>query len=128
MFGSDEGVVAHNVTRRQGGGTITNSEGGVNQKGTHNQVANWVDYSGTVDGETAGLAVFSHRDNQQPHRWLTRDYGTFGPRREDTRSGKPFTVTKGESISQRVGVLVHRGDVKSGSVARRYDQYVAGEL
>ena len=64
-----------------GGGTITNSEGGTNQKGTHDQVARWVDYSGTVDGETAGLAVFSHPDNPHPHRWLTRDYGTFGPRR-----------------------------------------------
>jgi len=112
----------------EGGGRITNSEGGVNQQGTHNQVARWVDYSNTVDGETAGLAIFSHPDNAQPHRWLTRDYGTFGPRRVDARSGKPFTVAKGESIAQRVGILVHRGDVEGGAVAERYRQYVAGKL
>jgi len=111
-----------------GGGTMVNSEGGVNQQGTHNQVARWVDYSNTVEGESAGLAVFSHTDNPQPHRWLTRDYGTFGPRRVDARSGKPFTLGKGKSLSQRVGILVHRGDAKQGSVADRYERYVAGEL
>jgi len=112
----------------EGGGTITNSEGGVNQKGTHNQVARWVDYSNTVEGETAGLTVFSHTDNPQPHRWLTRDYGTFGPRRINERSGKPFTLGKGESISQRVGILVHSGNVKTGTVAERYKQYCDGKL
>ncbi len=111
-----------------GGGRITNSAGGIDQKGTHNQVATWIDYSNTVDGETAGLAVFSHTDNPQPHRWLTRDYGCFGPRRINARSGKQFTLGKGESISRRVGVLVHAGDVKSGSVAERYQKYIAGEL
>ena len=112
----------------KGGGTITNSQGGKNQQGTNNEVARWVDYSNTVEGETAGLTVFSHPDNPQPHRWLTRDYGTFGPRRVDARSGKPFTLGKGESISRRVGILVHRGDVKSGSVGERYQLYVAGKL
>ena len=112
----------------EGGGTITNSEGGVNQQGTHNQVARWIDYSNTVEGETAGLTIFSHPDNPGPHRWLTRDYGCFGPRRINQRSGTPFTVAKGESISQRVGIFVHTGDVKSGSVAERFKEYVTGKL
>jgi hypothetical protein len=59
---------------------------------------------------------------------LTRDYGCFGPRRADARSGKKFTLKKGESLRQRVGVLVHRGDVKSGRVAERYSQYIEGKL
>jgi len=111
-----------------GGGRMTNSEGGVNQQGTHNQPARWIDYSNTVEGETAGLAVFTAPDDPQPSRWLTRDYGTFGPRRPDARSGKPFTVAKGESIAQRIGVLVHRGDVQAGAVAERYQRYVDGNL
>ena len=111
-----------------GGGTMTNSEGGVNQAGTHNQEARWIDYSNTVEDESAGLAVFSHTDNAQPHRWLTRDYGTFGPRRVNARSGKPFTLKKGQSMSQRVGILVHRGDLKGGKVAERYKLYVDGKL
>jgi len=111
-----------------GGGRMTSSQGGVNQQGTHNQLARWIDYSNTVEGETAGLAIFTAPDSPQPSRWLTRDYGTFGPRRPDARSGKPFTVAKGESITQRIGVLVHRGDVKAGAVAERYRRYVGGDL
>ncbi len=110
------------------GGTITNSEGGVNQAETNMKVAEWVDYSGTVDGETEGLAVFSHPSNDRPHRWLTRDYGCFGPRRVDAKSGKPFTLARGDSMRRRVGVLVHRGDVTSGKVAERFGRYVRGEM
>jgi hypothetical protein len=110
------------------GGTIVNSEGGVNQAGTNGEEAKWVDYTNTIEGATEGLAVFSHTDNAQPHRWLTRDYGCFGPRRIDAKSGKPFTLKRGESLSRRVGVLVHRGDVKTGRVAERYEAYVNGSL
>ena len=111
------------------GGTITNSEGGVNQKGTHNKVAVWIDYSGMVDGAAEGLAIFSHPDNDHPHKWLTRNYGCFGPRRIDKRSGnKNYVLKKGESLKRRVGILVHRGDVKAGQVAERYKMYTTGEL
>ena len=111
-----------------GGGTLTNSEGKVNRKATNMQPAKWVDYSATVEGKTEGLAVFSHPDNPQPHKWLTRDYGCFGPRREDARSGRKFTLKKSESLQRRVGILVHSGDVKTGKVAKRFEQYVKGTL
>lgn len=110
------------------GGQITNSEGGVNQKQTCTQEARWVDYSNTIAGVAEGLAMFSHSQNEYPHKWLTRDYGTFGPRRPDAQSGKPFTLAQGQSLQRRVGVLVHRGDVQAGAVAQRYEQYVAGKL
>ena len=110
-----------------GGGRITNSAGGVNQKGTHGKVADWVDYSNTVGGLAEGLTVFSHPANARPHTWLTRDYGTFGPRRAAARSGKKFTLNKGKSMTRRVGVLVHRGNVKAGKVAQRYAKYATDE-
>ncbi len=112
----------------QNGGRITNSEGGINQAGTNYKPAAWVDYSNTIDGRPEGLAIFSHSENKHPHLWLTRDYGTFGPRRADPQHGKPFTVNKGDSLRQRVGILVHRGNVDSGQVAERYRQYLDGEL
>lgn len=107
----------------ENGGTITTSNGAVGQEATNLKVALWIDYSNTIDGETAGVAVFQRPDGQD-HRWLTREYGCFGPRRPDDRSGKPFTLKKGESIAQRVGVFVHGGDVKTGRVAERYQQYL----
>ena len=112
-----------------GKGTITNSAGGVNEKGTNARPADWVDYSCNVGGVTEGLAVFSHSDNPRPHKWLTRDYGTFGPRRIDAQSGnKKFVLKKGQSLKTRVGILVHRGDVLTGKVLPRYKDYVAGKL
>lgn len=51
-----------------------------------------------------------------------------GQVRPDAQSGKPFVLKKGDSLSQRVGLLIHSGDVKSGRVAERYEQYAAGRL
>lgn len=110
------------------GGTLTNSVGGVGQKLTDQQPALWVDYSNTVEGKTEGLTLFANPEIKEPQRWLTRDYGTCGVRRTDDKSGKPFTLKKGESLTQHVGVLVHNGDVKGGKVAERYQRFAAGKM
>ena len=110
------------------GGTITNSEGGTQQQGTRGKRAHWVDYANAVDGVMEGLAIFSHVDNPYPHQWFTRVYGCFGPRRADDRSGKPFMLHRGETLRQRVGIFVHRGNVHEGRVAERYQQYTSGKL
>jgi len=107
------------------GGTITADSGATGQEATNMKVARWIDYSNTIEGTTEGVAVFQWPDGQE-HRWLTREYGTFGPRRPDDRSGKPFMLKKGESITQRVGILVHRGNVRTGLVAKRYKHYIKG--
>jgi hypothetical protein len=109
----------------ENGGVITSSEGKTGQEATNMQPAEWMDYSNTRDGVTEGIAVFQWPDGEE-HRWLTREYGCFGPRRPDRLSGKPFGLKKGESISQRVGILVHRGDVKTGKIAERYRDYTGG--
>lgn len=107
------------------GGKIVSDTGASGQEATNMKPALWIDYSNTLEGKTEGVAVFQWPDGRE-HRWLTREYGTFGPRRPDDRSGKPFTLKKGESITQRVGVLVHRGDVAGGCVRERYKRYIEG--
>lgn len=109
------------------GGVITSDKETTGQAGTNLKPALWLDYSNTVEGEAEGLAMFQWPDGEE-RLWLTRDYGTIGPRRPPHHSGKPFMLKKGETISQRVGVLVHKGDVKSGKVADIYEQYVKGEF
>jgi hypothetical protein len=118
------------------GGTITADTGTTGQKATNMQeglvdAISWIDYSNTVGGVAEGVALFQWPGSEYgtgPRKWLTREYGTFGPRRTDDKSGKPFTLKKGESISQRVGIYVHRGDVNSGKVAETFNKYVKGEL
>ena len=109
------------------GGRITSDTGAAGQEATNMKPALWIDYSNAVDGITEGIAVFQFPDGRE-HRWLTREYGCFGPRRPDDLSGKPFTLKKDESLTQRVGVLVHSGDVASGRVRERYEKYVKGAV
>ncbi len=108
-----------------GGGTIVSDSEAAGEKATNLRFARWIDYSNTVGGVAEGVAVFQWPDGRE-HRWLTREYGTFGPRRPDERSGRPFSLKKGESIVQRVGVLVHKGDSVSGRVGERYERYAGG--
>jgi hypothetical protein len=107
------------------GGRITSDSGATGQEATNMRPALWIDYSNTVEGATEGVAVFQWPDGRE-HRWLTREYGCFGPRRPDDRSGKPFTLRPGESLTQRAAVLVHKGDVAGGRVRERYERYVKG--
>jgi hypothetical protein len=107
------------------GGRIASDKGTIGQEATNMKPARWIDTSNTVEGITEGVAVFQWPDGRE-RRFLTREYGTFGPRRPDEQSGKPFSLKKGESITQRVGVLVHTGDVDGGRVRQRYNKYIEG--
>jgi len=108
------------------GGKIVSDTGATGEQATTMKPALWIDYSNTVEGVAEGVAVFQWPDGAD-HRWLTREYGCFGPRRPDDRSGKPFTLEPGASLTQRVGVLVHQGDVAGGRVRTRYEKYVRGD-
>ncbi len=111
-----------------GGARIVGSKGSPTKDRINNFASEWIDYSNTTHGKNAGLAMFIHDDHDKPHGWLVRDYGTFGPRRSKAKSGKPFTLAKGEKMNRRVGILVHLGDVETGRVRQRYDQYIRGDL
>jgi hypothetical protein len=113
----------HSRFSGENGGRLIADNGAYGEANTNMKTARWIDYSNTVDRITEGLAVFQFPDGKE-HRWLTREYGIFGPRRPDEQSGKPFMLKKGETITQRVGILVHSGDVKAGRVAQRYKQYI----
>lgn len=121
-------VRMHPQFSEQNGGRMVNSVGGVGEAEVMGVNALWVDYANTVEEKTEGLAIFSHSDNDHPHKWFNRGYGTFGPRRNDARSGVRFVLEQDNSLQRRVGLLVHRGDVQGGRVAERYRQYVANEL
>lgn len=105
------------------GGVLVDDVGRRGQNGTNAQYANWMDYSNTVDGVTEGVAVFVPQDGTW-RKWLTRDYGTFGPRRPDAQSGTKFTLAKGEAVSGSVRLYVHKGNAVTGKVAERYRDYV----
>ena len=73
----------------ENGGTLTSDTGQTGQEKTNMQLARWIDYSNTLEGVSEGLAVFQWPDGQE-HRWLTREYGCFGPRRPDAQAASPL--------------------------------------
>ena len=112
-----------------GGGVITNSEGQVGQRATDQRPAVWIDYSApTPDGGMEGLACFLHPSQTEPITWLTRHYGTWGPNRKASQHNTTFEIPRGEFMSQRIGLLIHNGDVNTGNVAERFKAYRDGKL
>lgn len=109
------------------GGTIVDDQGRRGQAETNEKHARWIDYSNTVDGVTEGIAILLPDDGEK-RKWLTREYGCFGPRRPDAWSGTRFTLKRGEVLEGHVAILVHRGDAAGGRVAERYrERFGAGD-
>lgn len=94
--------------------------------------ADWHDYSGTVDGKTAGLAVFDHPKNSARALWHSRAYGLmaanpFGRNASGFPSQKGKTelvkIAKGEQLKLTYGLYVHDGNAKDGQVAEAYKRF-----
>lgn len=98
--------------------------------------AKWVDYWGTIDGKTVGVAVFDHPQNpRHPTWWHARDYGLvaanpFGVHdfeRKPPGSGD-LKLKAGESLTFRYRFVFHHGDAAEAKVAALYEKYAAGAV
>ncbi len=97
--------------------------------------ANWIDDYGPVDGETVGIAIFSHPDNfRHPTRWHARTYGLlaanpFGegdfPKDASQPKQGPTTIAKGQQLPLHYRVLFHTGDPQEGNVEKAYEAFIA---
>jgi hypothetical protein len=94
--------------------------------------SDWVDYSGEVDGERLGVAIFDHPQNQHhPTYWHVRDYGLFAlnpfgqnafdPKMEE----RQLKLPAGQKLALRFRVVVHPGDAATGRVADLYKEFAA---
>ena len=91
------------------GGRMVDSEGRINGRQIWGKRADWVDYSGPVDGQHVGVMLMAYPDNSRPSWWHARDYGLFaanpfGP----LNDSKTRTVLRpGESLRLRYAALFH---------------------
>ncbi|HEY7427715.1 MAG TPA: PmoA family protein [Gemmataceae bacterium] len=127
--------VADSMREDRGKGRITNAEGKVGEKNCWGRVSAWCDYSGPVDGETVGIAIFAGPNNTIPTAWHSRGYGLmaanpFGraksgfPDMKDKKDKKDLVrIEKGKHLKMRYAMLLHLGDVKEGKVAQRYEEF-----
>ena len=115
---------------KQGGRIVSST--GRRDKDAWGQAAEWVDYVGPVEGETLGIAIFSHPDNfRLPCRWHVRSYGLFAANpfgRHHFPPGEPeqgeHTIRDGESLTLHYRVVIHRGDTIEGKIPERYAAFV----
>ncbi|MGC4053406.1 MAG: PmoA family protein [Paludibaculum sp.] len=113
------------------GGTMTSSTGASSEKNIWGRRADWVDDSGTIGGESLGVAVFDHPGNpRHPAYWHSRAYGLlavniFGLHdflNDKSRDGS-LTLQPAQSIRFRYRVLVHPGSAAAANVAKLYEEY-----
>ena len=114
-------------------GRMVNSEGAEGEPEIWGKRANWVDYDGVIDGQTAGIAIFdSPKSFRHPTYWHARGYGLFAANpfgikqfRHDPMQDGGYTIPAGKSIRFRYRVLIHDGNYKDARVAEKYRQYAA---
>ncbi|MFZ4766239.1 MAG: PmoA family protein [Roseimicrobium sp.] len=112
------------------GGHIVNSDG-ITDKDAWAKRAKWCDYSGPVQGQTVGVAIFNHSQSFRfPTSWHVRTYGlftanAFGPKSLDkTAEDGAFTLKPGETVKLRHRFLFHDGDAVSAKVAEACEAYL----
>jgi hypothetical protein len=120
-------------TEAKPGGRIINSEG-QEDDAAWGLPAQWVDYSGPVDGETVGITMMSHPKSFRPKtRWHVRGYGLFAanpfgqrdfPQPELVEQGA-VTIPSGEEITLRYRVLSHRGASNPVDLEAAFAEYAA---
>ncbi|HIE27668.1 TPA: hypothetical protein EYP66_10305, partial [Candidatus Poribacteria bacterium] len=114
------------------GGKMENSFGGVNELEVWGKRAHWCDYSGPVDNQWVGVALFDHPKNlRHPTYWHARNYGlmTANPFGIATFEGDPsrngdYTLSAGTELKCRYRIYIHKGDAREGKVAEKYHNYI----
>jgi hypothetical protein len=103
--------MAKTIGVNDGGGTIRNSEGAVNEKEVLWKKARWVDYSGPItNGKIEGITLFDHPDNPNfPACFHVRNDGWMGA--SLTIDG-PREIRPDKPLKLHYGLYVH-SDMKS---------------
>ena len=100
--------------------------------------AAWVDYAGPVEGKQMGVAIFDAPQNpRHPTTWHVRDYGLFAANpfglhdfdklKFKEKGAGDLKLAAGERATFKYRFVFHIGDEKTGRVAERYREFVAGQ-
>jgi hypothetical protein len=121
-FGPIAVRMAKTIGVHDGGGTIRNSAGAVNEKEVFWKPAQWVDYSGLITPTaTEGATLFDHPSNpNHPAVFHVRDDGWMGA--SLTFDG-PRVIAPGTSLRLRYGVYVHAGRPAAVQLQQRWEEF-----
>ncbi len=111
--------LAKSIGVNDGGGTIRNSGGAINEKEVFWKPAKWVDYSGAItDKAIEGITLFDHPANpNHPSVYHVRNDGWMGA---SLTFDAPRTIAPGKSLRLRYGLYVHGGQPNVESLEARW--------
>jgi hypothetical protein len=111
-------------------GVISNSEGKTTEPEVWGKPADWCDYSGEINGEKLGIAIFDNPKNSRRSRWHVRGYGLFAANpfgqsafTNDKSQDGSVTLQPGEKLHFQYRVVIHPGDAKSADIAKLWAEY-----
>jgi len=123
--------MADPLTEKTGAGVITSSSGGRTMREVWGKPADWVDYSGTLDGEAVGIAIMDHPTSfHHPARWHARDYGLFAVNPFASHAYDPaapvssVTLEPGGNLRLRYRVVIHP-KLDNGVIEQMYKTWAA---
>jgi hypothetical protein len=116
--------MAKTIGVNDGGGTILNSAGGLNEPGVHWKPAKWVDYSGPISGtDIEGLTLLDHPANtNHPSIFHVRNDGWMGA---SLSYEKPITIARGKTLRLCYEIYVHGGAGETSLLKKRWDDFAA---
>ena len=112
-------------------GVMVNAEGLKTEAECWGKRSTWMDYSGIVEGQPVGIAIFDNPANpRSPTYWHARGYGLFASNifavHEFSKGKEPdgsITLKPGEKLRFRYRVVIHPGDPASAHLAELYKDY-----
>jgi hypothetical protein len=112
-------------------GVMVNAEGLKGEAECWGKRSAWMDYSGVVEGQPVGIAIFDNPANPRyPTYWHARGYGLFANNifaaHEFTKGKEPdgsMTLQPGEKLHFRYRVVIHAGDPATAHIAELYKEY-----
>jgi hypothetical protein len=114
--------MAKTIGVTDGGGTIRNSEGGVDEAGCFRKPARWMDYSGPITANVSeGITLMDHPQNpHHPVPFHCRNDGWMGAAL--TFPGA-LTVQKGTPLRLRYALYVHAGKPEPAVIDEQWKAY-----
>ncbi len=111
-------------------GKIVNAQNKMTEKNVWGKRSEWIDYSGLLDGQPFGVAIFDYPANPRyPTYWHARGFGLlasniFGVHdfERDTRDAS-LTIQPGQPLRFRYRLLIHPGDTAAAGLRERYARY-----
>ncbi len=117
--------VAKTMGIQDGGGTIRNAAGNIDEQGKNGcfwKAAKWCDYSGPVTAKTVeGVTLFDHPSNpNHPTVFHVRADGWMG---SSLTFDGPRLIVAGKPLQLRYGVYVHAGKPSVAELNRRWEDF-----